>query len=138
MQHMRNVVEVGVGAIRQAARQNHADRFQARKPGLLVESFARRECPVRGEHALHVDHNRSLDLEGQFVSGDRAREFGRGLGLNVDHVNLAFTTQQPAVPDQADEVPNGPLCLLRTIHRHEKSVHCRSPFHSLGRVTAGF
>jgi hypothetical protein len=65
MQHMGNVVEIGIGAFRQAARKHHAYRFQARKPGLLVEAFARRECPVRHEYALHVDHDRSLDLEVQ-------------------------------------------------------------------------
>ena len=62
---MGHVVEIGGGAVRQAARENPADRFQARKPGLLVKAFARRECPVRHEYALHVDHDRSLDLEVQ-------------------------------------------------------------------------
>jgi len=38
-------------------------------------------------------------------------------------MNLAVAPQQAAVPDQANELSNGPLCLLRAIHRHEKSVH---------------
>ena len=62
---LQQVVEVGVRAVRHAARRHRAAAFRRRKPAFAAESFTGAEGPVDRECTLHVGDDRSVDPEMQ-------------------------------------------------------------------------
>jgi len=64
-QHLGQVVDVGVGAVGDAAGRDRATRCQRREPALAEQVLAAGEALVQGEGALQFGHHRPLHTEVQ-------------------------------------------------------------------------